>query len=110
MSALYSVAELRQIEHAALAELPSYTLMQRAGEACARKVLHLLAGEPDVHVLILAGPGNNGGDALEASPCMATKHSNRRMRAAPCCVRARRKSAFSMSRRASICVRNTGVW
>jgi hydroxyethylthiazole kinase-like uncharacterized protein yjeF len=71
MSALYSVAELRQIEHAALAELPSYTLMQRAGEACARQVLHLLAGEPDVHVLILAGPGNNGGDALEAAHYLA---------------------------------------
>jgi hydroxyethylthiazole kinase-like uncharacterized protein yjeF len=67
MSALYSIAEIRQIEHAAEAELPSYTLMQRAGEACARRALSLVAGDDDVHVLVLAGPGNNGGDALEAA-------------------------------------------
>jgi hydroxyethylthiazole kinase-like uncharacterized protein yjeF len=67
MSALYSIAEIRQIEHAAKAELPSYTLMQRAGEACARRALSLVAGDDDIHVLILAGPGNNGGDALEAA-------------------------------------------
>jgi hydroxyethylthiazole kinase-like uncharacterized protein yjeF len=67
MSALYSIAEIRRIEHAAKAELPSYTLMQRAGEACARRALSLVAGDDDVHVLVLAGPGNNGGDALEAA-------------------------------------------
>jgi len=67
MSALYSIAEIRQIEHAAQAELPSYTLMQRAGEACARRALSLVAGDDDIHVLVLAGPGNNGGDALEAA-------------------------------------------
>ncbi|WP_034292631.1 bifunctional ADP-dependent NAD(P)H-hydrate dehydratase/NAD(P)H-hydrate epimerase [Herbaspirillum sp. RV1423] len=67
MSALYSIAEIRQIEHAAQAELPPYTLMQRAGEACARHALSLVAGEDEAHILILAGPGNNGGDALEAA-------------------------------------------
>ncbi|WP_050478817.1 bifunctional ADP-dependent NAD(P)H-hydrate dehydratase/NAD(P)H-hydrate epimerase [Herbaspirillum rhizosphaerae] len=71
MSALYSIAEIRQIENAAKAELPSYTLMQRAGEACARRALSLVAGEDEVHVLILAGPGNNGGDALEAAHYLA---------------------------------------
>jgi len=67
MSALYSIAEIRQIENAAKAGLPPYTLMQRAGEACARHALSLVAGEDEVHILILAGPGNNGGDALEAA-------------------------------------------
>lgn len=69
MSALYSVVEIRQIENAAQAELPSYTLMQRAGEACARRALSLVAveAEDEPHILILAGPGNNGGDALEAA-------------------------------------------
>src|SRR5450830_1328646 len=67
MSALYSIAEIRQIENAVKAKLPSYTLMQRAGEACARLALSLVAGEDEIHVLILAGPGNNGGDALEAA-------------------------------------------
>src|SRR5450830_951120 len=67
MNALFSIAEIRQIEHAARASLPPGTLMQRAGEACARQALALTAGEDDVHILILAGPGNNGGDALEAA-------------------------------------------
>lgn len=67
MSALYSIAEIRRIENAARADLPPYTLMQRAGEACARLALSLTAGEDEAHVLILAGPGNNGGDALEAA-------------------------------------------
>lgn len=67
MSALYSVAEIRQIEQSTQADMSSYTLMQRAGEACARSVLALLGGIDDVHILILAGPGNNGGDALEAA-------------------------------------------
>jgi len=71
MNALYSVAELRQIEHAAQAELPSHTLMQRAGEACARLALSLLPEQTDVHLLVLAGPGNNGGDALEAASYLA---------------------------------------
>lgn len=67
MNALYSVAEIGQIEHAAQAELPPYALMLRAGTACAQFALTLLAGRPQAHVLILAGPGNNGGDALEAA-------------------------------------------
>lgn len=73
MSALYSVAEIRQIENAALADLSSYTLMQRAGQACARHALTLIgaARHEDVRILILAGPGNNGGDALEAAHHLA---------------------------------------
>jgi hydroxyethylthiazole kinase-like uncharacterized protein yjeF len=62
---LYSVAQTRAIEHAALASLPSGTLMQRAGAAAAQWALELITEVRPV--LVLAGPGNNGGDALDVA-------------------------------------------
>ena len=53
------VAELRAIERAAAAE----PLMERAGLAAAGTARDLLAGCTP-RVLVLAGPGNNGGDAF----------------------------------------------
>ena len=54
-----SVAELRAIE-AANGDVP---LMERAGRAAA-EVARALAGERGGHIVVLAGPGNNGGDAF----------------------------------------------
>jgi hydroxyethylthiazole kinase-like uncharacterized protein yjeF len=62
---LYSVAQILAIEQAAAAQLPPGTLMRRAGEAASAWALELLAGVPGGVELVLAGPGNNGGDALE---------------------------------------------
>ncbi|MDE2440401.1 MAG: NAD(P)H-hydrate dehydratase [Betaproteobacteria bacterium] len=61
-SPLYLNAKLRQIEtlHGADA------LMQRAGAAAADWAAPL-AGEKNRPILILAGPGNNGGDAFEVA-------------------------------------------
>ncbi|MFJ3054340.1 NAD(P)H-hydrate dehydratase [Herbaspirillum sp. NPDC087042] len=69
MSALHSVAEIRRIEQEALSALPPYTLMSRAGAAIAELAQQLLCSATAASplVLILAGPGNNGGDALEAA-------------------------------------------
>ncbi len=66
MHSLYSVAQIRGIERAACAQLPPGALMQRAGQAAANAALALLEGGSGP-VLVLAGPGNNGGDALEAA-------------------------------------------
>jgi hydroxyethylthiazole kinase-like uncharacterized protein yjeF len=71
MKPLYSVAQIRAIEHAAAATLDPGTLMQRAGQAAANVALALLAGQANRSVLLLAGPGNNGGDALEAAANLA---------------------------------------
>ena len=71
MKPLYSVAQLRAIEQAAAAALAPGVLMQRAGQAAANAALALLAGQANRSVLLLAGPDNNGGDALEAAANLA---------------------------------------
>jgi hydroxyethylthiazole kinase-like uncharacterized protein yjeF len=68
---LYSCGQIRAIEHAAQARLPPGTLMERAGEAAAAFALELLDGEAAGAVLVLAGPGNNGGDGLELAAHLA---------------------------------------
>ncbi len=60
--ALFRAADLRAIE-AAATEQP---LMQRAGLAAATLAASLCR-DHGAQILILAGPGNNGGDALEAA-------------------------------------------
>jgi ADP-dependent NAD(P)H-hydrate dehydratase / NAD(P)H-hydrate epimerase len=67
-TALYSTTEIRAVEQAAMASLPSGTLMRRAGQAAAKAALELIpAPQEHAAVLVIAGPGNNGGDALEAA-------------------------------------------
>ncbi len=71
-TALFRISQIRAIEQAGIASLPSYTLMQRAGAAVAASAKRMLAH--DVHekrILILAGPGNNGGDGCEAAAVLA---------------------------------------
>lgn len=56
-------ADLRKVEQAALAGRNPAPLMARAGLAAA-ELARAMAGDSGKPVLILAGPGNNGGDAL----------------------------------------------
>ncbi|NTV70698.1 MAG: NAD(P)H-hydrate dehydratase [Azonexaceae bacterium] len=59
---LYRSPSLRQIE----SKHANDALMQRAGAAAADWAVSL-AGQRNLPVLILAGPGNNGGDAFEVA-------------------------------------------
>ena len=60
--AIYLTAQIRLIERAAIEDNPRLHLMERAGEAAADLARSLL-NENATSVLVLAGPGNNGGDA-----------------------------------------------
>jgi len=63
---LYRPDEMRALEAQAFAQSPDPPLMARAGLAAAEVARELL-GETGRSVLILAGPGNNGGDAFEVA-------------------------------------------
>lgn len=71
MQALYTVQQIRALECAGAAHLAPGTLMERAGRAASDAALELLAGHSGARVLVLAGPGNNGGDALEVAANLA---------------------------------------
>ena len=72
-SRIYSVARVRDIERTAMSALPEGTLMSRAGAATAQLALSMLGSDNTGSVLVLAGPGNNGGDALEAAALLAQR-------------------------------------
>jgi hydroxyethylthiazole kinase-like uncharacterized protein yjeF len=63
---VFLTRHIRDIEARALARQPAPSLMERAGESVAdlvQRVIHPRAKR----VLVVAGPGNNGGDALVAA-------------------------------------------
>ncbi|MDB5732480.1 MAG: carbohydrate kinase, YjeF related protein, partial [Variovorax sp.] len=62
---LFDIAATRRIEQAAAAALPPHTLMRRAGLAVARLAMAIAPHARTVW--IACGPGNNGGDGLEAA-------------------------------------------
>src|ERR1700675_3447649 len=63
-SPIYSTTAMRRLE--ALAGGGTATLMELAGAAAA-EAARRLCGERSSDTLVVAGPGNNGGDALEAA-------------------------------------------
>jgi ADP-dependent NAD(P)H-hydrate dehydratase / NAD(P)H-hydrate epimerase len=62
---LHDAAQSRRIEATAAAGLPPHTLMQRAGLSLAQLALALAPHAQ--RIWIACGPGNNGGDGLEAA-------------------------------------------
>ncbi|HVK54381.1 MAG TPA: NAD(P)H-hydrate dehydratase [Burkholderiales bacterium] len=62
MPPIYVTAEIRQIEQGFIAANPDVSLMERAGLAAAEKARDML--RDGFRVLVVCGPGNNGGDGL----------------------------------------------
>ena len=74
-----TAAQMRAAEERAIAGGASITsLMERAGTGVAEWVHRLAAGAP---VLILCGPGNNGGDGFVAARVLASRGMNVRVAA-----------------------------
>jgi hydroxyethylthiazole kinase-like uncharacterized protein yjeF len=63
---IYTTSAMRELEALAAAASPKPALMERAGEAAA-EFARSLCGDTAKAVLVVAGPGNNGGDALEVA-------------------------------------------
>ena len=72
MRAVVSAAGVREAEEAFFAANPGVDLMGRAAAAVAAAARRMLADAPDPwRVLVVAGPGNNGGDGLFAGAELA---------------------------------------
>lgn len=69
----HTVEQVRAAEEVLLAQQPEGALMQRAAHGLAYAVLDLLGSAYGRRVLLLVGPGNNGGDALYAGAVLARR-------------------------------------
>ncbi len=69
----HTVADVRRAEAAAMADLPGGALMQRAAAGLAAALVDLLGGAYGRRVVLLVGPGDNGGDALLAGARLAAR-------------------------------------
>jgi NAD(P)H-hydrate epimerase len=68
MSKIVTAGEMRAIEEAAVARGATWSgLMEQAGAGVARVALDVLVSPAGRRVLVLVGPGNNGGDGLVAA-------------------------------------------
>jgi hydroxyethylthiazole kinase-like uncharacterized protein yjeF len=62
---LYTVEQIRQIERVAQNQIGTYQLMRSAALAALQFSNSILIDHAHASILMLAGPGDNGGDALE---------------------------------------------
>ena len=65
MNKIYTIEEIQKIEKKEFSRLKnSFILMKRAGTNCAKKIHKIF---PKKNIIVLCGPGNNGGDGLVIS-------------------------------------------
>jgi hydroxyethylthiazole kinase-like uncharacterized protein yjeF len=68
-----SVAEMKQVDAAALEHVAQSTLVERAGTAAAVGALRLMGGAYGRRVVVVAGKGNNGADGRVAAARLARR-------------------------------------
>lgn len=72
----YAIKDVRAAEAAAMQDVPDGELMQRAASGLAHVVAARLEERDGDRVVVLAGPGDNGGDALYAAAHLAQSGAN----------------------------------
>jgi hydroxyethylthiazole kinase-like uncharacterized protein yjeF len=100
--ALFDAAHTQRIEVRERAGLAAHTLMGRAGEAVAQLALALAPHAQ--RVWVAAGPGNNGGDGLEAAAllCNAGRDVEVTLLGDPCTLRDDAREALARARAAGV--------
>ncbi|HET7350444.1 MAG TPA: NAD(P)H-hydrate dehydratase [Marmoricola sp.] len=73
MRSAHTVEQVRAAEAELMARLPEGALMQRAAAGLAAAIADLLGQVYGARVLLLVGPGDNGGDALWAGAMLARR-------------------------------------
>ena len=74
MNKIYSIEEIKKIEQHEFKRLKdSFILMNRAGTNCAKKIHKLHTKKK---IIVLSGPGNNGGDGLVISQFLKKLNRN----------------------------------
>ena len=74
MNKIYTIEEIQKIEQHEFKRLKSsFILMNRAGTNCAKKIHKLHAKKK---IIVLSGPGNNGGDGLVISQVLKKLNRN----------------------------------
>lgn len=73
MRSAHTVEQVRVAEATLLAELPTGALMARAARGLATAVIDLMGRAYGRRVVLLVGPGDNGGDALFAGAMLARR-------------------------------------
>src|SRR5579859_6399387 len=73
MRAAYQVETVRAAERALMATVPDGALMQRAAAGLAAACVSLLPAVYGAGITVLAGSGDNGGDALYAAARLAAR-------------------------------------
>jgi hydroxyethylthiazole kinase-like uncharacterized protein yjeF len=69
----WRVAAVRAAEEALMAQVPEGALMQRAAAGLARRTAQTVGNVYGARILVLAGAGDNGGDALYAGARLARR-------------------------------------
>jgi hydroxyethylthiazole kinase-like uncharacterized protein yjeF len=103
MAKIVTTEQMRAVEQASDNKGHTYAdMMERAGRAVVERVKQLVVGIPEPRVVILVGPGNNGGDGLVAGRILAQELNGASVGAFLLKMRGDDETVFAAAREASV--------